>query len=362
MAHSKAGLLERQISEAKEAEVVLNVVKGKLSDIEQKLTGLNFAIPERQVMLVLEGQINGLAYSGTQHEGVRTRLSSLEQSLEPKRKLEEADRLNAQEKESLTNAEDTVKELQIGLDADIKRQKELEQEIAILPEVILRLTQAEAGYKSQTDKQRQAQEVVGSLKEKLRRCEELEFKKKEAGQGLSRLAEQQKIFRELTLAFGKNGIQAMLIEMALPEIENEADKLLARMTDNRMHVKLETQRPKKAGGVIETLDINISDELGTRSYEMFSGGEAFRINFAIRIALSRLLAHRAGAPLPTLIIDEGFGTQDATGIEKLREAINSIQNDFDKILVITHIEELKDAFPARIDVVKTAEGSTFSLS
>ena len=95
---------------------------------------------------------------------------------------------------------------------------------------------------------------------------------------------------------------------------------------------------------------------------MYSGGEAFRVNFAIRIALSKLLARRAGAPLPTLVIDEGFGTQDATGIEKLKEAINSIQDDFEKILVITHIEELRDAFPTRINVIKTESGSTFEVS
>ena len=154
----------------------------------------------------------------------------------------------------------------------------------------------------------------------------------------------------------------MLIEMALPEIEVEANRLLGRMTDNRMHVKFETQRETKKGDVAETLDITISDELGTRNYEMFSGGEAFRIDFAIRIALSRLLARRAGAPLPTLIIDEGFGTQDSTGIEKLKEAINSIQDDFERILVITHIEELRDAFPTRIDVVKTGEGSMLSVN
>jgi DNA repair exonuclease SbcCD ATPase subunit len=57
------------------------------------------------------------------------------------------------------------------------------------------------------------------------------------------------------------------------------------------------------------------------NYEMFSGGEAFRINFAIRIALSKLLARRAGAPLPTLVIDEGFGTQDNLGLEKIKRSI-----------------------------------------
>jgi exonuclease SbcC len=43
-------------------------------------------------------------------------------------------------------------------------------------------------------------------------------------------------------------------------------------------------------------------------------------------------------------------------------AINSIQGDFDRILVITHIDELKDSFPARIEVTKTPEGSRFTLA
>ena len=203
---------------------------------------------------------------------------------------------------------------------------------------------------------------MGSVKEKLQRCAELETKKKEKGKLLTQAAKDESIYKELAKAFGKGGIQALLIETALPEIEAEANKLLARMTDNRMHVKIETQKETKKGDLTETLDITIGDELGTRNYEMYSGGEAFRINFAIRIALSKLLARRAGAPLPTLIIDEGFGTQDIAGIEKIKEAINSIQDDFEKILVITHIEELRDAFPTRIDVIKTAQGSTLEVS
>ncbi|GAI79443.1 unnamed protein product, partial [marine sediment metagenome] len=224
------------------------------------------------------------------------------------------------------------------------------------------LKQAETEHQALAAQQKQAQEIMWSVKLKLQHCSELEIKKKEKERLLAQASKQEKIYRDLAQAFGKKGIQALLIEMALPEIEVEANRLLGRMTDNRMHVKIETQRQTKKGDVIETLDINISDELGMRNYEMFSGGEAFRINFAIRIALSKLLAKRAGAPLPTLVIDEGFGTQDSAGIEKLKEAINSIQDDFDKILVITHIDELGDAFPTRIDVIKTAEGSTLEVS
>ncbi|HTE86863.1 MAG TPA: SbcC/MukB-like Walker B domain-containing protein, partial [Dehalococcoidia bacterium] len=129
------------------------------------------------------------------------------------------------------------------------------------------------------------------------------------------------------------------------------------MTNNRLQVMMDTQRQTQRGSLTETLDIRISDELGTRNYELYSGGEAFRINLALRIALSKLLARRAGAPLPTLVIDEGFGSQDAAALERLIEAINVIQSDFQCLLVITHLAELRDQFPVQIVVSKTADGA-----
>jgi exonuclease SbcC len=169
-------------------------------------------------------------------------------------------------------------------------------------------------------------------------------------------------YEELREAFSKRGVPAMIIETAVPELERTANELLVRMTEGRMHVRIETQREIKTGELREALDIIISDDLGSRPYELYSGGEAFRIDFAIRIALSRLLANRAGAQLRSLFIDEGFGTQDLRGREHLVSAINSIQDDFDLILVITHIDELKEAFPTRIEVSKTSDGSTYQLT
>ena len=162
--------------------------------------------------------------------------------------------------------------------------------------------------------------------------------------------------------FGKNGIQAIIIENAIPELEEEANRILARVTDNAMHLTLETQRDTRSGNVAETLDIRISDALGTRNYELFSGGEAFRINFALRIALSKMLARRAGARLRTLVIDEGFGTQDSEGLERLVEVIRAIKNDFSKIFVITHLPELKNIFETHIEVKKDPlRGSVYQV-
>ncbi|MBM4432371.1 MAG: SMC family ATPase, partial [Chloroflexi bacterium] len=359
---SKDALLKKESAEAEEAAAKVDEERNKLNQIEQQLAGRDFAIAEQEALRELETEAAKLAYDPQQHEEIRNRLTALEQYEMPKRKLEEADRLFNEEKEALSRAEESVRELRQNLEADNQKIKALTTELTALPQLLNDLAQAENEAQAIATQQRQAQEILGTVKGKLERCRELEAKRKEKKELLSKASQEEKVYKDLAQAFGKRGIQALIIETALPEIEEEANRLLARMTDNRMHVKIETQRETKKGEAIETLDIKIADELGTRNYEMFSGGEAFRINFAIRIALSKLLARRAGAPLPTLIIDEGFGTQDSAGIEKLKEAINSIQDDFEKILVITHIDELKEAFPTRIDVTKTAEGSTISLN
>ena len=178
---------------------------------------------------------------------------------------------------------------------------------------------------------------------------------------LAKLENQISLTSELRTSFGKQGVPAMVIETIIPELETQANLLLARMTDGRMKLRFNTQRERVDGNLDETLDIAIADELGTRPYELFSGGEAFRINFAIRIALSKLLARRAGAQLRALFIDEGFGSQDEAGRAKMLDAIKAIKSDFDLILVITHIDELRDAFPLQLLVTKTAAGSQVTM-
>jgi len=210
-------------------------------------------------------------------------------------------------------------------------------------------------------RERIARERVGAAQQKLAACDALARQKRKHLADRDRLAHDRGLVEDLRVAFGKKGVPALIIEAAIPEIEDEANALLTRITSGRMHVRFDTQRETVKGETVETLDIKIADELGTRPYENFSGGEQFRVNFSVRIALSKLLARRAGTQLQTLVMDEGFGQLDASGRERLVEAINAIQHDFARILVITHVEELRDAFPARIQVTKTPQGSQISV-
>jgi exonuclease SbcC len=208
---------------------------------------------------------------------------------------------------------------------------------------------------------------LGRLQQRFTQLELLQTQYDQQQKQLQDLQRQYRIHLELAQAFGKNGIQALMIENILPQLEAETNHILSRLTGNQLHVQIVTQRAgrrasKKTTKLIDTLDILIADASGTRPYETYSGGEAFRINFSIRLALARLLAQRAGTSLQMLIVDEGFGTQDAEGCDRLIAAINAIASDFSCILTVTHMPQFKEAFQTRIEVHKTQQGSQLSLS
>jgi exonuclease SbcC len=310
----------------------INVLKGQVADLEGERKSLAEQLNARPALEKRIGELEtALAHAGQ----AEARVESLTQKL--KRWKQEQTENQEKRHELERHADEAERQLRTAS-----------------------LTQADVD-KLRLEK-RLADERVGGARQQLAALDAFAEMRVKRLAERDRLAEALGLYQDLREAFSKRGVPAMIIETAVPELERTANDLLARMTDGRMHVRIHTQREIKTGELREALDIVISDELGSRPYEMYSGGEAFRINFAIRIALSRLLARRAGAQLRSLFIDEGFGTQDARGREHLIAAINSIQDDFDRILVITHIDELKDAFPARIEVTKTSHGSEFRLS
>jgi DNA repair protein SbcC/Rad50 len=207
---------------------------------------------------------------------------------------------------------------------------------------------------------------LGRLQQQEQQQEQLRTQNVELKTQLRIARQQTRVYQELAQAFGKNGIQALMIENVLPQLEATTNQILSRLSANQLHVQFVTQRgrsstSKSVSKLSETLDILIADTRGTRAYETYSGGEAFRVNFAIRLALARLLSQRSGTALQMLIVDEGFGTQDQEGCDRLVAAINAIAPDFACILTVTHMPYFKEAFQARIEVTKTEEGSQIML-
>lgn len=272
----------------------------------------------------------------------------------------------------LTERTDTIqKSIQGWVSGGAKRLEEIEALLASEEyareeqKTAADVQQAERTLFGLQEQENRLNQEVGAARQKVNVLEDLRARRKRLEAEREELALQIGRYKTLERAFGKDGVPALLIEQSLPEIEARANELLDRLSDGAMSVCFVTQsayKDKKREDLKETLDIQISDEAGVRDYEMYSGGEAFRANFAIRLALSEVLASRKGARLQMLVIDEGFGSQDALGRQRLIQAIRAVQDDFAKILVITHLEELKDAFPTRIEVEKTGAGSAVRVA
>ena len=348
--------LARDERESLQAQEELQKASVALSDAENTLREKTFAQDERIEVADLDRAIAALEYDAEAHQQVRKQVNELRHFEAEHHALNEAQANLPGVSEALQTGRQMLTERQEEVAASSKRIDELRQDLESLPSLTTTLSSAITHGERLENELRQSEIERGVLENNITRCEKLEAEIRTLEQERNRLARDKSIYDELIVAFGKNGIQALVIESAIPQLQDDANEILGRVTENRMHLKLELDESTS-----EQLEIRIADELGTRDYLTFSGGEAFRINFALRIALSRLLARRSGAPLPVLFIDEGFGSQDRAGQERLTEAIQSIQDEFEKIIVITHIDQMKEAFPVRIEVTKGERGSTFSI-
>ena len=336
----------------------------KLEEIKLLISQDQYAADARKTLAEIDQELKEIGYDAASHDAARKTELDLQKAANEHRMLENA-------RATLAPLEREIKE--IGEQIDQTRQT-LEQQEQEHQQAAAQLAAAEMDAPDMLATERKMLELqeqenrtrmaLGAAQQNLQVLDTLKIRKKELEAEREQFSNQVVEYKVLERTFGKNGVPAMLIEQALPQIETQANQVLEKLSGGNMHISFITQqeyKDSKRDDLRETLDIQISDSSGARDYEMYSGGEAFRINFAIRLALSEVLAQRAGARLQMLVIDEGFGSQDEIGRQRLVEAINIVKSDFEKILVITHIETLKDAFPTRLEVTKGPRGSMVEL-
>ena len=336
----------------------------RLKEVRKLLEGGKYAVEEQKQLAKLDKELAKLGYDASAHDEARKKESELRSVEEEHSNLKSAKEVSRQIEEEIESIEEERRKRKEEADGQQKQYEEAASALAAAETQSPHLEVAERELIRLREEENKARSELGGARQRVDILQTQRARKADFAREREDL--QQRIVRHKTLerAFGKDGVPALLIEQALPQIETKANDLLDRLSDGQMSMRFVTQaefKDKKREDLRETLDIQISDAVGVRDYEMYSGGEAFRVNFAIRLALSEILAQRKGARLQTLVIDEGFGSQDVQGRQRLIEAINLVKHDFAKILVITHLDELKDAFPNRIEVEKTERGSTIKV-
>ena len=357
----QADQLEHQLEALAAQEKAWNEASApRLAEVTAALEGKTYALEARGRLEAIDKELIALGYNLEAHEALRQAENAGRAAEERLRQLDRARAALSPIEREIEGLGAQLADVEVNLAALTGAYDEAVAQYGASEADLPDIEKAEADLHDIQERENRLRQEVGAARQNVAVLDTLKARQAallEERDGLNqRIADHKRLER----AFGKDGIPALLIEQALPEIEETTNTLLSRLSNGRMSFSFVTQREYKDSSredLKETLDIVISDGVGERDYEMFSGGEAFRVNFSIRLALSQVLARRAGARLQTLVIDEGFGSQDAQGRQRLVEAINLVQDDFEKILVITHLDELKEAFPTRIEVEKTDQGS-----
>jgi exonuclease SbcC len=404
--HEELGLLERRLAELNYDERDHAIARGqvdrwrwaeikqeelkqalrKQAQIAERLPGLEAELQESQQQLeqleqetrdrlaVLDQRLTEIGYDLEQHNQLRVSLRQMQVWQLRYQELQRAQESYPVLHRRAIDLAQAFQERQQHHQIAQAQVQTLVQQLEQIPNYESQVQAVEQRMQERRSQLDQQIAALGRLQQQQQQRATLEAQAGELMTQIQRVQRQWRVYQELAQAFGKNGIQTLMIENVLPQLEAETNQILSRLSANQLHVQFVTQRAhrretgrsvkSKAQTVkpIETLDILIADAQGTRPYETYSGGEAFRVNFAIRLALSRLLAQRSGTALQLLIIDEGFGTQDAEGCDRLIAAINAIAADFACILTVTHVPHFKEAFQSRIEVYKTQNGSEFQLT
>jgi len=123
-----------------------------------------------------------------------------------------------------------------------------------------------------------------------------------------------------------------LIGRIRPLLSQKASNFLTQITDDK-YSSMELD---------EDYDIYIYDQGDRFLIDRFSGGEKDLANLCLRLAVSQLITESRGESTEFVVLDEIFGSQDDERKNSILKALSKLNNQFRQILLITHVEDIKD--------------------
>jgi exonuclease SbcC len=203
---------------------------------------------------------------------------------------------------------------------------EIEEKQAEKDTLAIKLHQLDEALSNYTAQVKISDSILKDAKENIQRLDSLEQKFKAYGL--------------YTKATHRDGVPYTLISEILPQIENQANDILSYLVDFK--IILDTDG--------KSINIYITyDDDRTWALELASGMERFISAIAIRNAL----INYSNLPRPNFIaIDEGFGVLDGENMSALYNIFQYLKTQYKFILIISHIDALKDMAENQIEIYK----------
>jgi exonuclease SbcC len=300
------------------------------------------------------------------HEEVAPAIEKAERSL---KELEEVDR-KVGELTTTINRLPQLKEEKMRVDELIAQAKNrlglIEKMLGELAPIIQSYTRLDEELRKLEEELAKIQQKLGMERANIDRAKEdlaeIERRKNEYKVLIEEIAEKEKVRSAYELlekqVFHKDGIPTALLMEIVPEIEQEASNILRELSDGRMDVSFKFGRITRSGKPTEELIVEAVEDSRSHPVIRYSGGERMRINLAIRLGVSEVIARRSGykGKIETLVVDEGFGPLDEEGRRATVEILQALRQRFKKIIVISHIDDVREAFETRLQVTKPVGG------
>ena len=219
-------------------------------------------------------------------------------------------------------------------------------------------------FEQLTNKKEELQLAIVELTRQLKLYEEVQTGIEKLYEESEEVARKQHVIGTMTaMAKGKNSkglsFERYIQSSIFDEVLESANQKLRPMTTSRYELyRTDDLRRKNAQA---GLDIAVIDHYvgQTRPVNTLSGGESFMAALALALGLADVISRLAGASsLDTMFIDEGFGTLDEEALELAIKTLLNLQDTGRLVGIISHVKELREQIPARLEIVSTHKGST----
>lgn len=219
-------------------------------------------------------------------------------------------------------------------------------------------------YKLAAESHSKSVAETAKLETRTARLKKISEKLEQLAKKISAAEEEYRIWRRLSeTADGKNNskisFQRYYLNAMFRDIIREANERLEKMSSGRYRFR-EMETAKK-GKQTAGLDLEIFDAYTgkARPVETLSGGESFLASLSLALGLAAVVKNSSGGiKLETIFIDEGFGSLDSETLDTAISTLEELQTGGRLVGIISHVDELKQRIPARLEVRKTKSGST----
>ena len=231
-----------------------------------------------------------------------------------------------------------IKELQAHIDVTLEAHRIPADEAKKAH--ISALARAEAAKQDARTIRRNADELRSTREQRLRLQAE--------GQ---QLAAERTVWEKVGQLLGRGGIQTALMRSALEDIHQRSNVMLSRISGGQLQLEVNFEQTSRGEEIFfRCVDAASSEQ--PLDVQFLSGGQRFRC----AVALAAGIGQRASSDgtMPSLIVDEGFGSLDTQGRAEMLDEIREMSEFYERVIVVSHMESFHDQslFPARFELTK----------